>query len=249
MASMYQGAKTGSGVPVPVTASGQLDVNTLIANMTDRTPWQWYDTLKIAPGGQLTGFYTLFQQQKGQPDQYNGSQVKSFVETNILTGGMFSPPYDLLMKRIMVKFNDDANLYDIVQFTKFSYFELVIGEKTFYRGNLELYPAAMGITGFSTNTAEAVWTNGIPNPYCARSFGDYSRYIPPNFNYAFNIYFPETLSVATNTASGSTTNLTPKQVSAGQLSANLPTLLTQAQGGAGLWITIFLDGLTDRPVQ
>lgn len=246
---MYAGRTTGSNKPIPLLSSGQLDVNTLIANMTDRTPWQWYDTLKLAPGAQVVGSYTLFQAQKGQQDIYNGSQVKSFVETNMLNGGSFSPPYDLLMKRIMIKFNDDAVLYDIIQIVKLSYFELVIGEKTFYRGSLELHPAGMGIAGFSTQTSESVWTNGQANPYVVRSFGDYARYIPPDFNFAFNIYFPETLAVATNTASGSTTNLTPKQVNAGQLSANLPTLLTQAQGGAGIWITVYLDGLTDRPVQ
>lgn len=246
---MYTGRKTGSGLPIPTTPTGALDVNTLIANMTDRTPWQWYDTLKLAPGTTVVGSYTLYQQQKGQPDQYNGNAVKTFVETNMLTGGMFSPPYDLLLKRIMVKFNDDARLYDLEQVCKFSYFELVIGEKVFFRGSLELHPAGIGLTGVSTQTTESTYTNGVPNPYATRSFGDFSRYIPPDFNFAFNLYFPETLAAATNTAVGATTNLSAAQLAAGQVANSLPTLLTQAQGGSGIWMTVYLDGLTDRPVQ
>lgn len=243
MASMYDGRKMGSGRNIPVLASGALDVNTLIANMTDRTPWQWYDTLKLAPGATVVNSYTLFQQQKGQSDQYNGNATKTFVETNMLTGGQFSPPYDLLLKRILIKFNDDARLYDIVQICKLSYFELVIGEKVFYRGSLELHPAGIGLTGVSTQTTESVWTNGVPNPYATRSFGDFARYIPPDFNFAFNIYFPETLTAAQNAV------LTAQQTTAGQSLSALPTLLTTAQGGNGIWITIYLDGLTDRPVQ
>lgn len=246
---MYANAITGAKQPVPLLANGALDVNTLIANMTDRTPWQWYDTLKLAPGATVVNSYTLFQQAKGQPDQYNGNVVKTFVETNMLNGGQFSPPYDLLMKRIMVKFNDDALLYDIQQICKFSYFELVIGEKTFFRGSLELCPAGMGLYGMSSKTNEGVWANGVPNPYAARSQGDYARYIPPQFNFGFNLYFPETVGAATNTASGNTTNLSPAQVANGQTAAALPILATQAQGGAGIWMTVYLDGLTDRPVQ
>lgn len=245
----YANAVTGAGAPVPILPNGALDVNTLVANMQDRTPWQWYDTLKLGPGATVANSYSLFQQQKGTADQYNNSAVKTFVETNMLSGGMFTPPYDLLMKRIMVKFNDDANLYDIIQVVKFSYFELFIGEKVFYRGNLELHPAGMGLSGVTSQTAQAVFTNGVPTPYATRSQGDFSRYIPPNFNFGFNLYFPETVGVATNGSTGGTGNMSPAQVTAGQSATALPTLLTQGQGGAGLWMTIYLDGLTNRPVQ
>ena len=99
---MYDGYTIGGrpGARIPTTQNGALDVNSLIANMLDRTPWAWYDTVKFAPGATLTSSYTLFQQAKGQPDQYNGNQVKTFVETNMLNSGSFNPPYDLLLQRI-----------------------------------------------------------------------------------------------------------------------------------------------------
>lgn len=235
--------------PVPVTQSGALDVNALIAMMVDRTPWQWYDTLKFAPGATVVSSYTLFAQPKGQPDQYNGNQVKTFVETNMTNGGMFTPPHDLLLQRIGFEVFADSRLYDIEQLFKFSYFELNIDEKVFFRAPLQVHPAGTGISGMTTQTAESSWVNGTPNPYATRSFGQYSRYIPPLMNFGVTIYFPETVGAATNTAGGATTNLSAQQVAQGQLAANLPTLLTQAQGGAGIWLKVYLDGLTDRPVQ
>jgi hypothetical protein len=249
MPGMYAGKTTGSGNPVPTLPNGALDVNSLIAQMVDRTPWQWYDTLKFAPGAQLTNSYTLFQSQKGAQDVYNGNQVKTFCETNMLTGGMFTAPHDLLLKQIGFEIVHDGTLYDIIQVFKYSYFELTIDEKVFYRAPLEFHPPGVGLYGVTTRTTVGVFTNGIPNPYATRRFGDFSRYIPPLMAFNVTVYFPETLAAATNTASGATTNLTPQQVVQSQLSANLPTLMTQANGGAGIWLRVILDGLTDRPVQ
>jgi len=235
--------------PVPVTASGALDVNALIGMMVDRCPWQWYDTLKLAPGATVVSSYTLFAQPKGQPDQYNGNQTKTFVETNMTNGSMFTAPHDLLLQRIGFEFFADTRLYDIEQFLKFAYFELNIDEKPFFRAPLQIHPAGTGLSGATAQTGESSWTNGTPNPYATRSFGQYSRYIPPLMNFGVTIYFPETVGAATNTAGGATTNLSAAQIANGQTAAALPTLLTQGQGGAGLWLKVYLDGLTDRPVQ
>ena len=235
--------------PVPVTASGALDVNALIGMMVDRCPWQWYDTLKLAPGATVVQSYTLFQVAKGQQDPYNGQQVKSFVETNMTTGSMFTAPHDLLLQRIGFEFFPDTRLYDIEQFLKFSYFELTIDEKPFFRAPLQIHPSGTGLSGATSQTGESSWVNGTPNPYATRSFGQFSRYIPPLMNFAVTIYFPEQLTVATNTAAGATTNLSAQQVANSQVAASLPTLLTQSQGGNGLWLKVYLDGLTDRPVQ
>lgn len=248
---MYQGRFIAgdSSRPVPTLASGALDVNSLIAMMVDRTPWQWYDTLKLAPGATVVNSYTLFAQPKGQPDQYSGNQTKTFVETNMTNGGMFTAPHDLLLQRIGFEIMFDTRLYDVVQIFKFSYFDLNIDEKVFYRAPLQFHPSGTGLTGVSTETGESTWVNGTPNPYATRGFGNYSRYIPPLMNFGVTIYFPETIGAATNTAAGATTNLSPEQIANGQTAAALPILSTQSQGGAGIWLKVILDGLTDRPVQ
>lgn len=249
--SMYDGF-TIAGQPgrtIPTTPSGALDVNSLIQNMVDRTPWGWYDTLKLAPGATVVSSYTLFQQAKGQPDQYNGNQVKTFVETNMLNSGQFSPPYDLLLQRICIGVNVDADLYDVQNIFKNSYVELTIQEKTFFRGGLDWYPSGTGITGVTTATSNSSFSNGTANPYATRTMGNFSRYIAPLMNFGVTIYFPETVGQATNTAAGATTNLSANQVINSQTAAALPILKTQANGGAGLWIRVTLDGLVDRPVQ
>lgn len=248
MGSMYDGRVTGRGKPIPMV-NGQIDVNSLIAGMVDRTPWQFYDTLKFAPGSTVANQYILFQQAKGQQDQYNGSQVKSFVETNMQSGGQFNPPHDLLLQSIQFEVFGDARLYDIFQVFKFSYFELTIDEKVFYRAPLQFYPSGTGVTGMSTQSGESAWNNGTPNPFATRRFDKFSRYIPPLMNFNVSIYFPETIAVATNTAVGATTNLSAAQVANSQTAAALPILSTQGNGGAGLWLKAILDGLTDRSVQ
>lgn len=249
---MYDGYTIGgrAGATIPTNPkTGALDVNSLIANMVDRTPWAWYDTLKLAPGATVVSSYTLFQQQKGTPDQYNGNQTKTFNETNMLNGGSFNPPYDLLLQRIGIEFFPDTSLYDIEQVMKFGYMEMSIQEKTFFRGPLQWWPAGTGIRGATTQSGESAWSNGTANPYATRGFGNYSRYIAPLMNFAVTIYFPETVGAATNTAVGATTNLSAAQVANGQTAAALPILSTQAQGGSGVWLKVYLDGLVDRPVQ
>lgn len=246
---MYDGKRTGRGNAIPLLPNGQVDVNSLIGGMVDRTPWQWFDTLKFAPGATVSNSYTLFQAQKGTQDVYNGNQVKTFVETNMLTGGMFTAPHDLLLKQIGFEFFCDSRLYDMEQILKYSYFEFTIDEKVFYRASMLLHPSGTGLSGVSTQTGESTYVNGTPNPYATRRFGDFARYIPPLMNFNVTIYFPETVGAATNTAVGATTNLSAIQVANGQTAAALPILSTQGQGGAGVWIKVILDGLTDRPVQ
>ncbi len=231
------------GRPVPTLPSGALDVNSLIAQMVDRCPWQWYDTLKLAPGATVVSQYQLFQVPKGQTDQYTPSAVKTFVETNMTNAGMFTAPHDLLLQRIGFEFFADTRLYDIEQFLKFSYFEMNIDEKVFFRAPLQIHPPGTGISGATSQTGESSWVNGTPNPYATRSFGQYARYIPPLMNFGVTIYFPETINAATNST------LSAQQTAQGQVGTALPTLMTANNGGNGIWLKIYLDGLTDRPVQ
>lgn len=249
MMSMYDGKTTGRGGKIPQLPNGQIDVNSLIAGMVDRTPWQFYDTLKFAPGATVTNQYVLFQQQKGAQDAYNGSQVKTYVETNMQSPGQFNPPHDLLLQSIQFEVFGDTRLYDIFQVFKFSYFELTIDEKVFFRAPLQFYPSGTGISGMTTQGNESAWNNGTPNPYATRRFDKFSRYIPPLMNFNVTIFFPETMAVATNTAVGATTNLSAAQVANSQTAAALPILMTQANGGSGVWLKAILDGLTDRSVQ
>ena len=125
----------------------------------------------------------------------------------------------------------------------YCWFEFKILEKRMFMGHLWRHPAGAGVYGVSTKTAEAVYTNGLPNPENVYWFGNYKKYIPPLVNFSLTINFPETMNNFTNSSLGSW------QTAAGQSGTALPTLLTASQGGNGIQLVVILNGLSDSPVQ
>jgi len=242
-ANPYAGKTTGQGTAVPILPNGQVDINSIMAGYVDRGVWQYYDTLKLAPGVTVANSYSFYAVPVNTGDPNNGNIVKTYVETNLLSANQFNPPKDMIMKALCFYVLTDSRLYDINQVFKHSYFEFKIDEKVFFQGPMVFQPSGVGINGFSTQTAESSWTNGIPNVYATRRFGDYSKYIAPLQRFSLTLYFPETMNNAYNSV------LTAAQTAAGQSGTSLPTLLTTAQGGNGLWLMPYMDGLTDRAVQ
>ena len=240
-------SKTGSGAPIPVTPTGAVDINALIGQMVDRRKIYFYDTLKIAPGAVVSNTsYQFFQTGLGQPNPYNGNQVKTLAETNLQgNGGMFTPPYDCIIFNLGFFFWWDNRLYDITQMCKLSWFEFKILEKRMWWGQLQRHPAGMGLQGYSTQTAESVWTNGSSVPEQVWYFGDYKKYIPPLVHFELNLNFPETLTQFFN-GSG---NLPANLQAAGAVAGSLPQLLTTSQGGNGIQLIALMNGLSDAPVQ
>lgn len=244
-ASAALSAKAG----VSVSPASNADINALLGGIVDRKKWYWYDTLKLAPGTTVTNTpYSWFQTAQGQADPYNGNAIKTFLETNLVgQGGQFSSPYDMVLTNLGFKFAADNILYDMIQIMKYGYFEFKILEKTFFKGHLWRHPMGAGITGFSTQTAESSWNNGIADPGAIYYFGQWSKYIPPLTTFSLSLTFFETVGVA---MSGSNTGaLGAKAVAVGQSAAALPTLLTAAQGGNGVWLIAAMNGLSDGPVQ
>lgn len=247
-ASTYQGYKMGSGANIPMITNpagvAVPDINAIVGQMVDRGKWYYYDTLKITPGTTVSAQYRFFATASGQPDPYNGNIAKTDVETNMPgQGGAFPPPYDLILNNIGFKFTEDVALYDMIQFLKYAWFEFKILEKTFFKGHLWRHPPGAGVSGFSTKGNQAVWLNGIPAPGAVYSFGDWAKYIAPLMTFSVTINFPETLNNFTNSTLGADAS------AAGQSGTTLPTLLTTAQGGNGVTLIAFLNGLTDRAVQ
>lgn len=234
---------------VSVSPASNADINALLGGIVDRKKWYWYDTLKLPPGTTVSNTpYSFFATAQGQADPYNASAIKTFLETNLVgQGGQFSSPYDMVLTNLGFKFATDNILYDMIQITKYGYFEFKILEKTFFKGHLWRHPAGAGIQGFSTQTAESAWTNGNPDPGAIYYFGQWSKYIPPLTTFSLTLQFFETVGVA---MTGSTTGtLGAKATAVGQSAAALPTLLTTNQGGNGIWIIAMMNGLSDGPVQ
>lgn len=233
-----------------LNANSPADINALLGGIVDRKKWYWYDTLKLAPGTTVnTNPYTFFSIALGQNDPNNNNVQKTYLETNIAPpGGQFSSPYDVVLTNLGFKFSEDNRLYDIIQLTKYSYFQFSILEKVFFKGHLWRHPPGAGMSGATSNTSEAVWNNGVPDPGAIYYFGQWSKYIPPLTGFALTLQFFETVGTAM-AGSTTTTNLGAKATAAGQSAAQLPTLLTQGQGGEGIWLIAFMNGLSDGPVQ
>lgn len=242
-------SQTGSKQQIPVFTSGpqagQVDINALIGQMVDRRKIYFYDTYKLGPGGVAPNqTISFFQNGLGQPDPNNGNIVKTLCETNMQgQGGQFSPPYDCIIFNLGFFFWWDNRLYDITQICKQSWFEFKILEKRMWWGQLQRHPAGMGLSGYTTQPGESVWTNGTSVPEQVWYFGDYKKYIPPLVHFELNLNFPETLNQYYNSS-------LPANVAAVGTSGNsLPTLLSQGAGGNGIQLVAVINGLSDAPVQ
>jgi hypothetical protein len=215
------------GKMIPVTSKGQPDINSILANYTDRGIWSYYYTVKIAAGVQVGTQYNFFGASIGQADPYpltTPAPTLTKLETNIPNANFFNPPRDLILDQLGFHFEIDTRLPDIQSFTKNCFFEFKIDDKIFFEGKLWMHPPGTGVSGVTTQTAEGTFGLGIPNMQATFRFGNFAKYIAPLQRYSLVLYFPEFL----------------------------PTLLpsTGPQGAApGIWIIAFLKGLTDRAVQ
>jgi hypothetical protein len=242
-------SKTGMGAPIPVVpGTGNVDINALIAQMVDRRKKYFYDTIKWGPGVTVsTTPYGFFSTALNQQDQYApaGTPAKTKLETNMTPpAGQFNPPYDLVLNNLGFMFYQDVRLYDQLQIIKLGWFEFKILEKTMWDGNLLRHPAGVGLTGYTTQSSESVWQNGTPMPSAIWWFENYRKYIPPLVNFSLTLNFPETL----NTYYGSG-NLPANVTAVGTAGTSLPTFLSAAQGGNGVQLQAWMNGLSDGPVQ
>ena len=196
------------------------DINSIMAGWVDRGPWQYWDTLRAAQASTLASSYSVFSIPIGQTDPGTGL-VKTKLDTNMQRGNQFPPPRCLVLQQIGFYFASTVLKADIDLVLNACYVEFRIDEKIYFEGQLWQFPAGVGLTGVSTQTDESAWVNGVPMPQATRRYGDYSKYIAPLQQFSMTIIFPGTP----------------------------PTLTTTANGGKGLILVPFLDGLTDRAVQ
>jgi hypothetical protein len=245
---------TSKGVPIPQTASGSVNINAILQAMVSRDIWTYYYTLKLAAGTTFASSYGLFSQAVSKADPYplaaaSPVPILTKVETNMPSSSDqgFTGVRDLILNRIGFYFlpgasgNDSttqgpsmqANVNDLFTFCQYSYFEFKIIEKIFIEGFLELQPAGVGFSGFSTVANTNIVTLGMTSPHATNKMGDFAKYLAPLMPWSLVIYFPP--------QSGPIVH--------GTTAAGSASLLTTAAGGNGLWLKSTLTGLTDRAVQ
>ncbi len=248
--------KMGQGTPIPVNAAGQMDINSLVGLLVDQRKDYVYDTLTLAPGTVLTSQpYRMFQVPIGQPDPYNGNQVKTELETNMRSQGQFSAPYDFIVNNLGFYFLVGAELFDIATMMNSLWFEFKILQKQMFMGHFQRHPSGMGLSGMSTQTQQQNWINGIADPKAVWHFDVWRKYIPPLTSFTLNINAGETYQAMYNATSTTSTSL-PATIKAalfdsGQVAAvsSLPTLLSAANGGNGIKLLCIMNGISNGPVQ
>ena len=244
----------GNGNPIPVTQSGDVDINALIGQMVDRRKTYVYDTLTLTPGATVTSTpYRFVQTPIGQPDPYNNNNVKTELDTNMRSTGFFNPPYDMIIYNLGFLFLFNNQLYDMEQVMQMGWFEFKILEKTMWMGHLWRHPPGAGLTGMSTQTSQQVWNNGTAKPDGIWYFGNFGKYIPPMVNFSLTLNFPESYNSYYTGTSGTAASL-PADVkaeldAAGLTGTSLPYIRAQGRGGCGIKLIAFMNGLSDAPVQ
>ena len=213
------------------------DINSIMAGWVDRGPWQYWDTVRSAPSTQLMQTYNVFATPIGQGDPYYGNVAKTKLITNMQRGNQFPPPRCLVIMQVGFYFSSQMNKEDIDLIMDNAEIEVRIDDKVYMEGQIWQFPAGVGLTGVSTQTGQAVFTNGIPTLEATRRYGEYSKYIAPLQQFSMVINFfgtPPTLA-ATEVVGGG------QGGTWGQ-----PTVGTY---NAAMYLVPFFDGLTDRSVQ
>ncbi len=94
-------------VEVPVT-----DIDSLLSGLVDRRHDALYDRVQLKAGGLFPSVLTMFQVPVGFPDAFNRSRIKQLSDTNMRRQGELSPPYDLVIDRMLILFQPSASQVD-----------------------------------------------------------------------------------------------------------------------------------------
>lgn len=195
------------------------DTNSIMQGWVDRGPYFYWDMLTAAAGATLANSYQMFSVGVGGMNPLTGSQ-KTELETNMVRGNQFPPPRCLLLMSLGFYVSTTMAKPDIDAILDGSIVRFRIDDKVFHEGQLFMYPSGAGLNGVTTKTGESAYAIGLQSPTFTRRYGEWSKYIAPLQQFSLNILFP-----------------------------NQPVMSTTNDGGTGLKLWAFLDGLTDRSVQ
>jgi hypothetical protein len=205
------------------------DINSIMAGWVDRGPWQYWDTVRVAPSTQFAASYTPFATPIGQGDPLYGNVTKTKLITNMQRGNQFPPPRCLVIMQLGFYFSSQMLKSDIDLLLDNCFVELRIDDKIYMEGPLWQYPSGVGLAGVSTQTGQAAYTNGLPSLEATRRYGEYSKYIAPLQQFSMTITF-------SGTPPTTSANIIPE--AGGSTATN-----------NAVYLVCFMDGLTDRSVQ
>lgn len=173
------------------------NTNSIMQGWVDRGPWQYWDTVTGLAGAALASTYSPFSVQIGQQNPLVAGATKNKLNTNMVRGNQFPPPRCLLLIAIGFYFSSAMLKADIDLVLDNCWVEFRIDDKIFHEGQIWQFPAGAGLAGVSTQTAQSVYTNGLPAPCFTRRYDAWSKYIAPLQQFSMLITFqgtPPTMS-------------------------------------------------------
>jgi len=148
----------------------------------------------------------------------------------------FPAPWDIIVDSLGWFVQQNTIKADVDLLTQYSYFEFAILGKVQWDGKIDVYPAGVGLSGFTTQSNESGWQLGLPDPNARKRFGHYGKYLAPLMNWSMTLFLPPQSGPVTAPA-------TVRGAATLTASNATPT------PGAGLVLRSYLFGLVDRPVS
>lgn len=163
--------------------NGAIDINAVVADMVQRSPWIYYSTWSqaagVGPASQELFADTL------------ATAPKKKVDTNMVRTNQFPTSRGLVCDYLGIFFGTQMLTTDIQLIIDNYYLEFKIDEKVQLEGPLQTFPSGFGLAGFTNITPAATdhaVTNGQPGWDHTRRMGDYCMYIAPLQNFSFTLY-------------------------------------------------------------
>lgn len=160
-ASMQEQAMLTSAVAA-ITAQQQFIINSFkgqiyISDQLDVQDTPVYDTITYAAGGTVnttnSAFFTNVEAGSG----------KTTAQTNMSQNGKLDAPEAFACFGVRLGWSEDILRSDLTTLLNSWAYEFWLGKKEYQRANIRHFSSGWGIAGYTTNTAEAFYTNGAPN--------------------------------------------------------------------------------------
>jgi hypothetical protein len=115
-----------------------------------------YDTVTIAAGGTVSTLTTAFFTNVG------AASNKTLAQTNMTQQQKLPAPEAFSIFGIRLRWQEDILLADLLTLLSNFALSLILGQKRYQLAPLWYFSSGGGISGFSTQTTESVYTNGWP---------------------------------------------------------------------------------------
>jgi hypothetical protein len=147
-----------------ITAQQQFIINSFrgqiyISNQLDVEDTPLYDTITYTAGQSITG------NQGGNSSWFTNvenNSGKTLAQTNMTQNGKLDAPKAFSVFGIRLNWSEGILRSDLQTLLDSWAFDFWLGDKSYQRGNIRHFSSGMGISGYTTKTAESFYTNGLP---------------------------------------------------------------------------------------